>query len=239
MIYLLTLVFKTRNKPYTTTLWCICEKKIKMKNTLKLSFAIILILLINGCGKNEKKEQEPKETVVVQREFGKWKTKNDSLVVELNTKKFNNWNDLVERVGKIVCNDSIPKITLRTNNEIRTIYFHNPCWEDDSYKIIKSKNVFEIHNDTIFKHEKGTFPLDSLKSVLKMDINNNGINPMLSENSKKLVISISYDKKNEFNKLLENLDKLTEQYYEITNKTDMKIWLTDKDLLKSLSPFKR
>ena len=130
-----------------------------MKNTLKLSFAIILILLINGCGKNEKKEQEPKETVVVQREFGKWKTKNDSLVVELNTKKFNNWNDLVERVGKIVCNDSIPKITLRTNNEIRTIYFHNPCWEDDSYKIIKSKNVFEIHNDTIFKHEKGTFPL--------------------------------------------------------------------------------
>ena len=72
-----------------------------------------------------------------------------------------------------------------------------------------------------------------------MDINNNGINPMLSENSKKLVISISYDKKNEFNKLLENLDKLTEQYYEITNKTDMKIWLTDKDLLKSLSPFKR
>ncbi|TXE14923.1 hypothetical protein ES692_17550 [Psychroserpens burtonensis] len=204
-----------------------------MKNTLKMSFVIILTLLINGCGKVEKKEQESikKETAIVQSEFGKWKTRNDSLGVELNTEKFNNWNDLVERAGKIACNDSIPKITLSTNNEIRTIYFHNPCWENDSYKIVKSKNVIEIHNDTIFKHKKGTFPLDSLESVLKMDINNNGINPMLSENSKKLVISISYDKKNEFNKLLENLDKLTEQYYGITNNTDIKIWLTDKEFL--------
>ena len=199
-----------------------------------MSFVIILTLLINGCGKVEKKEQKSieKETPIVQSKFGKYNAKNDSLSVELNTKKFNNWNDLVERAGKIVCNDSIPKITLKTNNEIRTIYFHNPCWENDSYKIIKSKNVIEIHNDTIFKYEKGSFPLDSLESVLKKDITNNGINPMLSENSKKIVISISYDKKNKFNKLLENLDKLTEKYYEITKNTDIEIWLTDKEFLK-------
>lgn len=108
--------------------------------------------------------------------------------------------------------------------------------EEDSYKIIKSKNVIEIHNDTIFKHKKGTFPLDSLEYVLKMDITNNGIHPMLSENSKKLVISISYDGQNEFSKLIENLDELTEQYYRITNNTDIKIWLTDKEFLKSPSP---
>lgn len=202
-----------------------------MKYILIISFSLLLILIINGCGNFEKKEQEPieKGTVIVHREFGKWKTENDSLGVELNTKKLNNWIDLVKRAGKIICNESIPKITLRTSNEIRTIYFHNPCWENDSYKIIKSKNVIEIHNDTIFKHPKSTFPVDSLESILKMDINNNGINPMLSENSKKLVISISYDKKNKFNKLLENLDKLTEQYYKITNNTDIKIWLTDKE----------
>lgn len=210
-----------------------------MKTTIKLSIAIILILLINGCGQVEKKEQEPtieKEIAIVQREFGKRETQNDSLGVELITKSFNTWIDVVERAGMIVCNDSIPKITLNTANEIRTIYFHNPCWEDDSYQIIKSQNVIEIHNDTIFKHRKGTFPLDSLKSVLKMDIANNGINPMLSENSEKLVISISYDKKNEFNKLLENLDKLTEHYYEITNNTDIKIWLTDQEFFKPPPP---
>ncbi len=207
---------------------------MKMKSTLKISFAIILMILINGCGKTEKKEQKSivKETPTIQREFGKWKTKNDNLSVELNTKKFNNWNDLIERVRKILDNDSIPKITFTTNNEIRIIYFHNPFQEDGSLKIIKSKNVIDIHNDTILKHELGTFPLDSLQSVLKMDINNNGVNPILSENSKKLVISISYDKKNDFNKLLENLEELTEQYFEITNNTDIKIWLTDRELFK-------
>ncbi|WP_299715135.1 hypothetical protein [uncultured Tenacibaculum sp.] len=206
-----------------------------MKSTLKISFAIILMILINGCGKTEKKEQKSivKETPTIQREFGKWKTKNDNLSVELNTKKFNNWNDLIERVRKILDNDSIPKITFTTNNEIRIIYFHNPFQKDGSLKIIKSKNVIDIHNDTILKHELGTFPLDSLQSVLKMDINNNGVNPILSENSKKLVISISYDKKNDFNKLLENLEELTEQYFEITNNTDIKIWLTDREFLKT------
>jgi len=212
-----------------------------MKYILKMSFSLFLILIINGCGNVEKKEQEPieKVTSIVHREFGKWKTENDSLGVELNTKKFDNWIDLVERAGKIICNDSIPKITLRTSNEIRTIYFHNPCLENDSYKIIKSKNVIEIHNDTIFKHPKSTFSFDSLENVLKMDITNNGTNPMLSENSKKLVISISYDKQNEFNKLLENLDKLTDQYYGISNNTDIKIWLTDKEFFKSPTQLKK
>ncbi|WP_299677082.1 hypothetical protein [uncultured Tenacibaculum sp.] len=205
-----------------------------MKNTLKTSCTIILILLINACGKVEKKEQEPiqEKTVIIEKQFGKWDTKNDNLSVELNTKKFNNWNSLAERARKIIGNDSVPKITLRTNNEIRVIYFHNPFREDGSLKIVKSKNVIEIHNDTIFKHELGTFPLDSLKSILKKDINNNGANPMLSENSKKLVISISYDKKSDFIKLLKNLNELTEQYYKITNNTDIKIWLTDKEFLK-------
>ena len=193
------------------------------------------MILINGCGKTEKREQKSivKETATIQREFGKWKTKNDNLSVELNTKKFNNWNDLIERSGKILDNDSIPKITLTTNKEIRIIYFHNPFQEDGSLKIIKSKNVIDIHNDTIFKHELGNFPVDSLQSILKMDINNNGVNPILSENSEKLMISVSYDKKNDFNKLLENLEKVTKQYYKITNNTDIKIWLTDRELLKT------
>lgn len=211
-----------------------------MKNTLKISFILFLILLINGCKKVEKTEDEPikKEKAIVQREFGDWKTENQSLGVELYTKKFNNWNALVERASKIVCNDSIPKITLKTDDEIRTIYFHNPCWEKDSYKIIKSKNVFEIHNDTIFKNKENFFPLDSLEKILKKDLENNGVNPMFSENSKKLIVSISYDKNNEFERLLNHLDKLTDKYYGITNKTDIKIWLTNREYLKPPPPAK-
>ncbi|WP_296313129.1 hypothetical protein [Winogradskyella sp. UBA3174] len=205
-----------------------------MNYILKISFALILILSTIGCGKVEKKEKESieKETVIVQMEFGKWKTENDSLGVELKTKQFNKWVDLVERAGKIVCNDSLPKITLITGDEIKTIYFQNPCWEEDSYKIIKQKNVFEIHNDTIFKNRESIFPIDSLESVLRKDIENNGVNPILSENSEKLMFFISYDKKNGFKKLPIILNKLTEKYYVITNKTDIKIWLTDKEYFK-------
>ena len=211
-----------------------------MKNTLKISFVLFLILLINGCEKVEKIENEQikKEKAIVQREFGDWKTENQCPGVELYTKKFNNWNALVERASKIVCNDSIPKITLKTDDEIRTIYFHNPCWEKDSYQIIKSKNVFEIHNDTIFKNKENFFPLDSLEKILKKDLENNGINPMFSENSKKLIVSISYDKNNEFERLLNHLDKLTDKYYGITNKTDIKIWLTNREYLKPPPPAK-
>ena len=87
-----------------------------MENKLKISFAVLLILVIIGCRNTDEKEKEStqEETSLVQMEFGKWNRPNDSLGVELNTEKFNNWNDLVERAGKIVCNDSIPKITLAT-----------------------------------------------------------------------------------------------------------------------------
>ncbi|MEM6722321.1 MAG: hypothetical protein AAF611_23545 [Bacteroidota bacterium] len=212
-----------------------------MKNTLKIAFTIILMLLMNGCGKNEKKEQKPieKETSVVQRDFGNWEKEHQRLGVELNAKQFDNWSDLVERASKIVCNDSIPKITLKKDDEIKTIYFHNPCWGKDAHTIIKLRNVIEIHNDTIFKNKENFFPLDSLESVLRKDIQNNGIDPIFSENSKKLIISISYDKKNEFEKLPNHLDKLTDKYYGITNETDIKIWLTNKEYVKPPKPAKK
>jgi hypothetical protein len=211
-----------------------------MRKLLIISFPLILTLFFSGCKKVEKKERKPvvKENEIVQREFGKWNKHNDSLGVELNIEQFNNWSELVERADQIVCNDSIPKITLNTNNEIKTIYFYNDCWEVDPH-IIKSKNVIEILNDTIFKPNLKSFPLDSLESVLENDINNNGLNPKLSENSNKLVISISYDKKNNFDRLHQNLDELTEQYYKITNSTEIKVWLTDKEFLKPPKPFKK
>ncbi|TRO66823.1 hypothetical protein [Christiangramia sabulilitoris] len=202
-----------------------------MRTKIKSSSLILLILTIIGCGNIDKKEKESKEkeTYLIQMEFGKLASENSSLGVELKTNQFNNWVDLVERAGKIVCNDSLPKITLKIDNKTKTIYFRNPCWEDDSYKIIKQKNVIEIYNNKIFKNRESIFPIDSLKSVLKRDIENNGGNPMLSENSEKLMVFISYDKNNGFKNLSNTLNQLTETYYGITNKTDIKIWLTDKE----------
>ena len=192
---------------------------------------MLLVMTIIGCQNLDKKEKNlvQKEKPFVQKEFGKWKTKNDSLGVELDFNRFKNWTDLVKRTEEIICNDSLPKITLKTDKELKTIYFRNFCWNDDSFKFVKQKNVFEIYNDTINRNGERTFPLDSLESVLRRDIKNNGENPRLSENPEKLMIFVYYDNKYGFKKLPETLDQLTETYNRITNKTDIKISLIDKE----------
>ena len=175
-----------------------------------------------GCENYEKKEN-----LLVQKEFGKWRKDNDSLSVELNHKKFNNWIELIERAETISCNDSVPKITLKTKKKLKIIYFQNPCWENFGCILLKEKNVIEIHNNKISKNFGELYSLDSLKSVLKRDYENYGKDPSLSDNPKKLLVQISYDK-NEFKNFEQTLNKLIKTYEEIAEKTNINIWLIEK-----------
>ena len=189
---------------------------------IKETFLTLLILIIVGC-----KNYEKKENLLVQKEFGKWRKDNDSLSVELNHKKFNNWIELIERAETISCNDSVPKITLKTEKTLKTIYFQNPCWENFGCILLKEKNVIEIHNNKISKNFGEFYSLDSLKNILKRDYENNGKDPSLSDNPEKLLIQISYDK-NKFKNFEQTLNKLIETYEEITKKTNINIWIIEK-----------
>jgi hypothetical protein len=206
-----------KNATFNTQTRCGAYKNENLN--IKETFLILLILTIAGC-KNYEKNENP----LVQKEFGKWRKDNDSLSVELNLKKFNNWNELIERAERISCNDSVPKITLKTENTLKTIYFQNPCWENFGCVLIKEKNIFEIHNNKISKKFGELYSLDSLKSILKRDYENNGKDPSLSDNPEKLLIQISYDEK-EFENFEQTLKKLTETYEEITKKTNINISL--------------
>ena len=210
---------------------CGAYKQNEMENKFKISFAVILILTIIGCRNIDKKENESvqKETALIQMEFGKWNKQNDSLGVELDVNNFENWLELINRTEKIVCNDSIPKITSTTDSEIKTIYFSNTCLKDGSTRIIKTKNVVAIHNNEISKNKEYGIPLDSLESVLRKDIENKGKNLELSESPEKLTICIQYDVKNSFENLPNTLKQLTATYYRITNRTDLKILLIDEN----------
>ncbi len=202
-----------------------------MENKFKIFVAVILILAIIGCQNIDKKEKVSvqTETALIEMEFGKWKTKDEILGVDLDVNNFENWFDLINRIEKIVCNDSLPKMTLTTDSEIKTIYFRNTCSKEHSFRIIKTKNVIAIYNDKISKNNESGIPLDSLENVLKKDIDNNGKNLDLSESSEKLTICVQYDDKSEFNNLPNILNQLTETYYRITNKTDLKIFLIDEN----------
>ncbi|MDX6748161.1 hypothetical protein SHK09_15290 [Polaribacter sp. PL03] len=189
---------------------------------IKETFLILLILTIVGCQNYDKKEN-----LLVQKEFGKWRKNCDSLSVELNLEKFNNWNELIERAERISCNDSVPKITLKTEKISKTIYFQNPCWEKFACILIKEKNVIVINNNKVIKNSEKFYPLDSLKTILKKDYYNFGKNPSLSDNPEKLLIQISYEK-NEFKNFKKTLKKLTETYEEIAKNRNINIWLNER-----------
>ncbi len=193
-----------------------------MRTIFKILLCISFNLIIIGCQNSVKKEE-----LVIEKDFGRWDEKRKSLGVELIYDRFENWTDLLERTNRIVCNDSIPKITLKSDIETKTIYFHNPCWEDFACILIKQKNTIEIHNDIINKNDERFYPLDSLEGVLKKDYENNGKNPKLSDNPEKLLIYVSYDN-NEFKNLPETLDKLTQAFELVANNTNIKIWLNKK-----------
>ena len=121
----------------------------------KITFLTLLFLTIIGCENYKKKEK-----ILDQKEYGKWRKDNESLSVELNYKKHNNWNKIINEAERITCNDSIAKITLKAQNILKTIYFQNPCWKNFGCILIKEKNVIEIHNNKIRKNFGDFYNLD-------------------------------------------------------------------------------
>ena len=218
MFYLLTLLLYHATNHTQQRCGAYKNENLNIKGT----FLILLILTIVGC-----KNYDKKENLLVQKEFGKWRKDNDSLSVELNLKKFNNWNELIERAERIACNDSVPKMTLKNGKASKIIYFQNPCWEKFACILTKEKNVIVINNNKIIKNSGKSYPLDSLKTILKKDYYNFGKNPSLSDNPEKLLIQISYEK-NEFKNFEKTLKKLIETFEEITKKRNINIWLNER-----------
>jgi len=190
-----------------------------METKLKYLLYILSIFFIIGCNNNEKKQLSSIE-------FGKWNSNSDSLSVELQPNKFKSFRELLNWTESVSCNDSIAKITLNKKDTIKTIYFQNPCWEKYACILIKQKNTIRIHNDSIYKAHK-VYPLDSMYSIIKRDIENKGKNPLLCENPKKLLFEISYWKKGNWD-LHNTLDRLTNDFEGITNNRDTRIWFSQR-----------
>ena len=194
----------------------------KMENNIKISFLILLLLAIFSC---ENAELKPLRKI--EKKFGLFQNENDSIAVELKLTEFNTWKKILERTEEIACNDSLPKLTLNSDKEIKTVYFRNPCWENFACILIKQRNTIQIHNDTISKSNRFFYPLDSLATVLKKDFINNGKIPSWSESSEKLRIYISYDD-DRIERLPKTLNKIVDEYEKISDSIVLKILLNEK-----------
>ncbi|WP_162200410.1 hypothetical protein [Kordia jejudonensis] len=191
-----------------------------------------MILILISC-QNTTKETVPAEPIV--QNFGMIPDFNDSLSVTLQLDQFEDFEALIERTEAIACNDSLPKITLKHQNEITNVYLRNPCWKKYACILIKQKNSIEIHNDTIHKLDEHFYPLDSLTNVLRRDLENNGKIPHLCDSPEKLLIYVSYDE-NGIEKLPNILHLLTKAYKDISGKTDLKIWLHNRISISEMPP---
>ncbi|QAA80905.1 hypothetical protein EI546_03805 [Aequorivita sp. H23M31] len=189
---------------------------------IKILASIIFILSIFSC-----KNIDQKHIKKIEKNFGLYEDESDSIAVELKLSEFNNWKELLERTEQIVCNDSVPKITIENDSVIKRVYLRNPCLKGLSCILIREKNIIEIHNDTINKSYENFYALDSLENVLRRDIENNGKYPKFSDSPDKLLIYISYDEDG-VAKLPQILSRLTEALENVTNRSDLKIWLSRK-----------
>ncbi len=129
-----------------------------------------------------------------------------SVVPSNNYQKF---DDLVAQIEKLSCQDSIPTFKIETNNAIKLVAFHNPCWEEFGCILLKRRNILKIINDSIRINRN--VALDSIDEFMKMHYINEENSYLFSKNPKKAMVSVEY--RNHGLKNLENtIDKITDAY---------------------------
>ena len=140
-------------------------------------------------------------------EFNKHKVS----IIDLNT--YEQFNDLVERIEQLSCQDSIPTLKIQGKQVSKLIAFHNICWEEIGCILVKRRNKLKIINDSIQIDRK--ISLDSIDTYLKEHYLNVNDSYLFSEDPRKAMVSIEYENHSIGN--LENvIDRITDSYSKLS-----------------------
>lgn len=134
-------------------------------------------------------------------------------IVKIELSKFNTFDQLVDEIEQIVCNDRIPTLSITKGQEEKLLGLANPCWEETVCIHIKRRNVLKIKNGKI--QLTTSTVVDSLKEYITKHYNNNGKSYMFSESPRRALISITYDKEDLSS--LESVLNNTINYYSTLN----------------------
>ncbi|HKK66694.1 MAG TPA: hypothetical protein VJ946_00735 [Bacteroidales bacterium] len=182
----------------------------------------VLIFAFYACNQTQPdRHYEPIKLKV----FGKDSSKNDSLSTFVNLYHFTKMDSLFKRIEDIVCKDSIPKILINSKRNEKIIYPINKCYRGMDISIRPPHNHIYIYDDTIVKYFVDTYPIDSLENVMQKDIENMGKNPDWCDHPVKLY-TLFGDKHYNPNKLENKLNKACNIYEKLTNRRDIKIYIT-------------
>lgn len=187
-----------------------------MKKYSIILFSFVCIIGIS-CTSNSNEE-----SLLIHKNYG-WETQDDGGFVTADYKNFKSFKEFVNHIQTIVCEENIPRITLKNKQNIQHISLSNPCHLKYSCVLVKRKNIITLRNDIVEKQGR-FYPLDSLELIMKRDLDNYGKRPLYADDPKKILFKIIYDT-DEFLRFPETLKILVEVYEKTTQKTDIKIWL--------------
>lgn len=123
-----------------------------------LSYLIFLATILTGC--------DSAELEILR--YGTGQTGNDSLCVPLRLTGFSNYEQLVERIRAIDCNDSIPQIVIESDNIQRQVFPLVECMPPPFNP--KSKHYATIRNGSAYYHSSlDPVDFDSLGVTIQKD----------------------------------------------------------------------
>lgn len=146
---------------------------------------------------------------------------NASKIVIIEPTDFKEFYDLLERIEAVTCNDSIPTISIKENDEEKLLGLANPCRQGVACILIKRQNVLKIKDEKIKMLD--LISLDSLESYVTKHYTNNGASYSFSRSPHDALVSIIYESKDMSN-LKSILNKITNSYSALNLEAPLKIW---------------
>ena len=125
--------------------------------------------------------------------YGLVDLRNTSRIVKIDPIEFNTFDEFVDRVDQVRCNDSIPVVGILDDTKEILIGLANPCWGNSGCIHIKRRNVLKIKDEKIKLNNDVS--IDSLEYYISRHYNNRGDSFVFSQSPQKAIISISYEQK--------------------------------------------
>ncbi len=159
----------------------------------------------------------------------------------LNLSEYQNYDDFISKLENLnFKGNGYGLLRIKNNNNIHNLKIttrHGFCFNS---RLVKQKNLIIISEDSILKNDN-LFHIESLSSILKKDLQNNGKDKRFADNSEKLKISFVLKNHKNFNlienylmNIIDNFNKLNKQNeYELNIQIDRKFYYY-RDLFKNL-----
>ena len=177
---------------------------------LKLAKYVIIILVLMSC-QNENKHLT---------EYGRFDKSKDSLNISIRIADFETYGEFLNRLTEIVCNDSIPKIVIETENNKRNIYPIVFCHPPSANP--RPRNTFYIDEDSIYKNYRQVKP-EELYQLMSRNFNNTEQDIELAEKPEKILFIFDYYENKKPNGVEKNLELITNAFDLLETKNELKI----------------